>query len=461
MRSEQLYNIENIEELAVGISNSATTHGAPESTTANKTAEQIPFPESAWSKPFAHWREVTAPCTEAALENIWAALLVAAGMTIGRNAWRESPQPLYPNFYLLLLGSTGDSRKSTVLWLLRELLDRVGVKFQNLAGVASVEGIYEALAVCEGTKAIIYNDEFRALLAVGKRQTTQNLLPRLNSLYYCPKRDSIDRVKDSTVIIEPFVSLVAATPKAYIDDLLGELEITGGFLNRFLIVSGSEQPPKPIVRAPSAAAWESIAAPLREIGERFEISPTHFEMTREAERLWCEFYTTWKNDRRGWQQKMTELTARCFEHVLKIAIVYAALDGEVQITAEALARAIALGEWLQSNTLSLFSDAALDHFGKCEQTILDLLKRTKDCRLWRRDLQQSVAKRGFNAEIFGRAVKALEASDVIEQYAVRTMAGRMRPVVSLCREQETGKAASDKRSAVSCSHGNTDGEQEQ
>jgi Protein of unknown function (DUF3987) len=155
-------------------------------------------------------------------------------------------------------------------------------------------GNYEALAVGDGTKALIFNDEFRSLLAVGKRQTRQNLLPRLNTLYYCPKRDSIDRVKDSTVIVEPFVSVVAATPRAYVDDLLSDLEISGGFLNRFLIVSGSEQPPKPIVHAPSVAAWESIAGPLRDIGERFDNSPTHFEMTPEAERLWCEFYTTWK-----------------------------------------------------------------------------------------------------------------------------------------------------------------------
>ena len=55
-------------------------------------------------------------------------------------------------------------------------------------------------------------------------------------------------MKDSTVVIKPFLSLITATPKAYIEDLLTDMDITGGFLNRFFIVSGDEQKPRPIVR---------------------------------------------------------------------------------------------------------------------------------------------------------------------------------------------------------------------
>src|SRR4030095_5182053 len=115
---------------------------------------------------------------------------------------------------------------------------------------------------------LIYADEFRALLSVAKRKGTQDILPKLNALYHCPERSSIDRVKDSTTIIRPFVSLLTATPQAYIEDILSDLEISGGFLTRFLIISAAEQEPKPIVKSPSLAAWESLAAELRPIGER-------------------------------------------------------------------------------------------------------------------------------------------------------------------------------------------------
>ena len=137
---------------------------------------------------------------------------MAAGTILGRNVWRESPRPLYPNFYLLLIGQTGDSRKSTVLWLACELLRRVGEDFKELSGVVSSEGIYQALAQREETKALIYADEMRALISVAKRRGTADILPKLNSLYYCPERDSIDRVRDSTIIVKPFLSMITATP---------------------------------------------------------------------------------------------------------------------------------------------------------------------------------------------------------------------------------------------------------
>src|SRR5262245_7804185 len=85
-----------------------------------------PFPEAAWTGLFSRWRDIAAPCTEAPLESLWAAFLLAAGMVLGRNVWRCSPRAVFANFYLLLIGQTGDSRKSTVLWLVEELLQRVG-----------------------------------------------------------------------------------------------------------------------------------------------------------------------------------------------------------------------------------------------------------------------------------------------------------------------------------------------
>jgi hypothetical protein len=194
------------------------------------------IPDAAWTGLFLEWRNTVAKCTEASLAALWSAFLLAVGMVIGRNAWRYSPRALYPNFYMLLLGQTGDSRKSTVLWLACELLRYVGVDFKDLDGVASAEGIYEALSAKEGSKGLVAADEFRALLSVAQRKGTQNITPKLNSLYYCPDRSAVNRV-DSTVIIKPFVSLLAATPQEYIEDILSDLDISGGFLNRFLIIS--------------------------------------------------------------------------------------------------------------------------------------------------------------------------------------------------------------------------------
>ena len=116
-------------------------------------------------------------------------------------------------------------------------------------------------------------------------------------------------------------------------------------------------------------------------------------------------------------------------------MVYSALAGEKEISVKSLATAVAIGGWLQSNTLRLFADTGLDHFGKCERGILDVLKRAKNNRMWRRDLQQLISGRGFNGEVFGRAIKALENNDHVRCYLMTSPAGRERPVVEYIRRR--------------------------
>src|SRR5262249_42239966 len=146
-----------------------------------------------------------------------------------------------------------------------------------------------------------------------------------------------------------------------------------------------------------------------------------------------EFYNGWKKGRREMPLKHAQLTARTFEHVLKIAIIYAILSREHELTVESLAAtAICIGQWLGNNMLKAFLDTGLDRFGKCERSILDQLKRARENRMWRRNLQQVMSARGFNGDIFSRALKALEDNDLVLSYPVKSNSGRYRPVVVLC-----------------------------
>ncbi|HEY2921730.1 MAG TPA: hypothetical protein VGK77_22310, partial [Candidatus Binatia bacterium] len=216
------------------------------------TVEAASFPEAAWSGLFRDWRDIVTPVTEASTEKLWSVLLIVAGLVLGRNAWLENPQKLFPNFYILLVGQTGRARKSTVLWLATELLRRVDQDVEIIRGIVSTEGIFERLKD-KGTRALGYADELRAVLSANQRRGTSDILPKMNSLYSCPDSDAItrrDRDK-STEVEEPFFSFVTATPLRYVERLLGNEEIAGGVLNRYLIVCGKEQAPKPLVKSPS------------------------------------------------------------------------------------------------------------------------------------------------------------------------------------------------------------------
>ena len=391
----------------------------------------LAFPDAAWTGLFAKWRAIAAPCTEAPLESLWGAFLLTAGLLLGRDVWRASPRPLYPNFYELLLGQTGDSRKSTVIWLAEELLQRVGADVEIIRGIVSTEGLLEALANKEETRALGYADEFRSILSVAKRKGTQDIIPRLQSLHSCPAQDTVTRRKESTTAIKPFFSFITATPQAFVEDLLGELEVTGGFLNRFLMITGEVQDPKPMVKPPSESAWESIARPLREIRERTAASPRQVEFEPEAEQLWISFYTEWRTKRKTANPRTADLTARTFEHVLKIALVYSVLAGEQMISTRSLATAIALGGWLEKNTLSLFGETGLDRRTKAQNAIIWKLKKAKDRRAYVRDLQRYLSSAGITGQDFRDGLRILTDNDHIKLSEEIVLSGHKRKIVEL------------------------------
>jgi hypothetical protein len=395
--------------------------------------QPVSFPEVAWKGPFGAWREVVFGSTEAPAEYLWASCLIVIGLIFGRSIRFENPRPLYPNFYVLILGATGDDRKSTALTFAQDALYFLGLgdQVEVLSGIQSSEAIYESLSKVDGARALAYCDELRSLLTVAQRKGQRDIIPRLGSLYYCPKKDSLNRSEDSTVITNPFFSLIAATPAAYVHDLLTHLEIEGGFLNRFLTVTGNVRPWLSRARPPSR--WAMFVKSTCAMGQ---YKAHAFEMTPEADKLWDEFYKDWKSSRQPTAEKpMTErsrkLTARIDEHILKLAMVYSAIEKKAAITTDALVTAISVGQWLQANTLRAYVDVGADQLGQCERAIIETLKHATDRRMWRRELQRLMAGRGFNGEMFGRAIKALETNDEIYIEPIRVASGRKRPVVTL------------------------------
>jgi len=406
------------------------------------------FPEAAWSGIFGQWRDTVAPCTEAPLEYLWGAFLVAVGLMLGRTVYRRSPRPLYPNFYLLLLGATGDSRKSTVLWLASELLKYIGEDVEILTGIVSTEGLFERLAKREDTRGLGYVDELRSLLSVGRRKGTQDLLPKLNSLYSCPARETIDRREKVTTVVRPFFSIAAATAQEYVEDLFGNLEVVGGVLNRFLVISGPEQEPKPNVRPPSEEAWEKLAAPLREIRDRFDSDPGERDFSSEAHELWNDFYVQWRMGRKQWSSRAANLTARTHEHIQKIALVYSALANESEISARSLATAIAVGGWLEKTTLRLFGDVGMDRQSKAQKVIVERLKK-HDRPMFVRDLQRAVSAR-IPGRDFRDAIRILDDNDQVQVYDDEQLSGQKRKVISLvCQIDSRHLSSSETREKVS------------
>ena len=138
--------------------------------------------------------------------------------------------------------------------------------------------------------------------AVAKRRGTQDIIPRLVDRFITvPTRDTLNRREDSTVVVNPFLSLIAATPAEYVQDLLSNLEIEGGFLNRFLTITGKVKGWKAI--APPPSGWETFTKPIRDIGPHYDDHECRFEWTAESQNIWTQFYIDRKESRREMERE--------------------------------------------------------------------------------------------------------------------------------------------------------------
>src|SRR5688572_30206702 len=100
------------------------------------------------------------------------------------------------------------------------------------------------------------------------------------------------------------------------------------------------------------------------------------------------------------------------------------------ITPRSLATAIAIGEWLEGNALTLFGDTGLDRRTKAQNAILKRLRSNNNRPMYLRDLQRGLSVKVTGSD-FRDAIKVLSDNDQIKVYEIVHMSGQKRKVVQL------------------------------
>lgn len=415
---------------------------AREEARADLTAEGVlpPFPEAAWVAPFAKYRELVGPTTEAPDSLHWATLYVTLGLCIGRDHYLMSPHHLYGNEFVLVVGTSGDVRKSTALEYGQSLWPHLGRDIQLASGILSAEGIYDALAEQEATRLLICEDEVRTLFAAAARPGTRNLLGELCKLYRCPKEAKLTR-RQSTVAKLPFVSLIGATTPEWISTGLEEEAVFGGFFNRCLVITGAPKPYVPHPAPPPVEALRGFVEPLQHLIVKLSERPGPIAFDRAAYERWGAWYVAWRGRRKEWPLERQVLTRRTEDHVRKVALVYACARSHDAITLDDLERAIQIGEHCESLSLRLFGGLTLPRQTRLEERILSCVPQAG--MKWR-DLLARIGGK-YKREEVARAVQVLEETGEIEMVAsdaIRGPKGRLIRRLEGRFEEETTSSTS-------------------
>ncbi|MCR4338771.1 MAG: YfjI family protein, partial [Gemmatimonadaceae bacterium] len=253
---------------AGGVSQDAGTEGwvgghipGPPASTSDAGPEPEPeyhfvhaFPEGHFVRRYVEWASelIDAPWE---YHEASALLLLAAATPSVKAPLTAHRQGLGTNLYMLIVGDSTSSRKSTAVGLGITLLDEC-VPGAAIADRASPEGLIQELALRNGKAAVWFPDEFSDHLERIKRRDP-DMIEILLSLYggkgYTKRRANkrikgqVEVIQDIDRVVTPRLSILAAsTPSIF--STLSNQDVERGLLPRFGIVMPRGKPERMSIR---------------------------------------------------------------------------------------------------------------------------------------------------------------------------------------------------------------------
>jgi hypothetical protein len=338
------------------------------------------FPEAAWTGLFADYRDAVGGTTEAPDTYHYFTFALGLGACLGRRLFVYHAVPLYPNFYVTLVGRTGLSRKDTARSRINKLLSELNTvdaseedpKFLMLPGIGSAEGLIESLGG-ERKVVVVQEGELLSLMAKARRDATSNLIPHLTALYDCPDHYTLKTRIKPVSCEHTFLSLLAGTTPTWLKRSLTEEHAAGGFANRFMFVFG--QPKGPVARPPKVdeARWRRLTHSINEVrtwagnnGER-EIA-----VAADADDAFSAWYANYHGRASG-AGLLPALAVRFQSFAWKLALLYAAQDYADVIDLPHLTPALEVVDWLWDSNRTAFADFVTQGRGM-EDAILERIK---------------------------------------------------------------------------------------
>jgi len=292
---------------------------------------------------------VLAPHTEADPVAILGQLLVAFGAAIGRGAWfTVEATRHHANEFLVLVGDSAKARKGSSWDHVARVLAQADptLAARVLTGLSSGEGLIWAVRDATGNdpgpqdrRLLIVEPEFASVL----KQTTRDintLSPVLRSAWDGRPLAILTRTAPARSSAA-HISLIGHITHIELRHHANTVELSNGFLNRFLLLAcrrvrllpeGGHPDPLAATDLPQRLARNLVQA--RDIGQ--------LRLDCDARHLWHDAYTQLSQPVPG---ITGQVTARAEAHVIRLALIYALINGAAEINTSHLTAALALHDY--------------------------------------------------------------------------------------------------------------------
>lgn len=399
--------IDEVSEILRGVETRAeAAHPAQ----AESWASELPgFPETAWRGVFADYRQAMQNTTEASDVFHFAACWAAGAVSLGRRAWMFTGERVYPNFYGVLFGTTGDKKTTAQRQIINTGILPQSV--QIIRNLGSTEGLADKLKREDGGDAVALMswEEITSLFARG-RWSGSTILEFITECFDCPPEWGIEYRKEPIRISGPTPTILAGTTPEWFWKNARTDDFYGGFGNRFLYFTGQKKAANPNPKEPDRTTLQRVREALTRVNG---IQPRQAHFSFSATKLWERFYVDWEGkDRPGLYGTATK---RIHVYVRKLAMTYAAFEATLpEITFDQLKASIAVGLYSAECARLLVDaqNAAIRPEGQLEQRVLEWIKRNSGAK--KRYMQQTLSKTVGSCEVFNRVILSLSRAGLIE-----------------------------------------------
>jgi hypothetical protein len=280
----------------------------------------------------------------------------------------------------------------------------IGGQFKIVRGGGSGEGLADEFSGAElGQGCLLYAEEFSQILRPGRWEGA-TLIPFLTQCFDCPPRYEMKFRKSPVELEQPTPSLLAgATPDWFWQDFRAK-DFQGGFGNRLFFFAGTRKPAIPLPESPNVDAISRVVNTLA------EVQPCQVRFDAKAFALWDRFYRAWDAEEQRRDPLLLAAVKRIHAYILKLAMVYAALEGTLpEITADQLSASILVGRYGEQCAIELLSlqNAGTNPRKELERRILALVDAEPSGRITRREIYKRLWRHYSDAEAFNRPFDSL------------------------------------------------------
>jgi hypothetical protein len=290
-----------------------------------------------------------APETEADPVAILTQLLVAAGSVIGRGAFFQVEATLHhPNEFLVLVGDSAKARKGSSFDHVARLLAGADPSFPTriTTGLSTGEGVVWAVRDhteqdrgAADKRLLVIEPEFVSVLKQTMRDIS-TLSPTLRSAWDGRPLQLLTRTAPARAT-DAHISVIGHITATELRRHTTTVELANGFINRFILAAcrrvrllpeGGK--PDPLARTGLTRYLQAALQHARTAGQlRFD---------PQARELWWHTYPQLSEPQPG---LAGHITARSEAHAVRLALIYALLDGATEIQPQHLAAALALWDY--------------------------------------------------------------------------------------------------------------------